>query len=574
MNRPSSPALFLLFPLMAVIGWNLGADVARPNVPADGGISSLHRRIRVARDSMEEFARHLAPIRAARTPEDRMRATMNLANTLPVEGFASWIDGGRFSPRDGMDLMLFTNLLKERWQNEAPESFSLWAMKHDNGDDENLRATWARSEPERLLALFKKHHDDLLEIRVLSQIAEFHPDLALRRFQEMLAAGLPGESGGYIGDLMDKLSRSSPKALEAALDSLPMDRGVRFEAESHLIGQKMLTSFTDEIDKLRERPDGLKLLLSILDRDDNDASRSLDLIDELGKFPESWRRDLVECGHHFMSSRCAMKWFTADLEGHGFDGKEASKVRLSALGFMPAEEALQQMTSIDLSTEDRRKVLGRIFRSLGDSEDEYHSMLSMLASDEDRDFINKSFQPLKATIPNAPSIETPSEWLAAFEKDSGSFENQIWVIRQWDPEKIDILTQQFDNLPSVRKIKLATALMVNGRSPLLGNATAYLIGQPWDATQLREAYSFNQPEEATSEELKAELASDYVFGMAEEDPEGAGRWISALPEGIPKLWAVRNLHTLWKEYDPAAADDWMKSLPVATQNQVKLLGKK
>ncbi|WP_345715586.1 hypothetical protein [Luteolibacter yonseiensis] len=522
---------------------------------------------------MGEFARHLAPIRAARTPEDRMRATMNLANTLPVDGFAAWIDGGRFSPRDGMDLMIFTNLLKERWQNEAPESFFLWAMKQDNGDDEKLRATWARSEPDRLLALFEKHHDDSLEIRVLSQIAEFHPDLALRRFQEMLAAGLSGEGSEYISDLVDQLSRSSPNALEAALDSLPMDRGVRFEAESHLIGQKMLTSFTDEIDKLRERPDGLKLLISILGRDDNNASRSLGLIDELGEFPASWRRALVESGHYFMGSRSAMKWFAADLEGHGFDGKEASKVRLSALYFMPAEDTLRQMASIELSTEDRRNVLSRIFRNLrGGNEDEYHSMLSMVAKDEDRDFISKSFQTLKATVPNAPTIETPSEWLAAFEKDSVRFENHIWVIRQWDSEKLDILTQQFDNLPSERKIKLATALVVNGSSPLRGDATAYLIGQPWDATQLRDAYSFNQSEEATSEELKAELASDYVCGMAEQDPEGAGRWISALPNGTPKLWAVRNLHTLWKEYDPAAADGWMKSLPIATQSQVKSLG--
>jgi hypothetical protein len=61
--------------------------------------------------------------------------------------------------------------------------------------------------------------------------------------------------------------------------------------------------------------------------------------------------------------------------------------------------------------------------------------------------------------------------------------------------------------------------------------------------------------------------------MAQDDPAAASDWIQSLPAGDPKLWAQKNLHSLWSQYDPAAADQWMKSLPAATQTQVKNLGK-
>ena len=44
------------------------------------------------------------PIRGAASPEARMRATLDLANSLPPSEFAAWLDGGFFTLREGAAL--------------------------------------------------------------------------------------------------------------------------------------------------------------------------------------------------------------------------------------------------------------------------------------------------------------------------------------------------------------------------------------------------------------------------------------------------------------------------------------
>jgi hypothetical protein len=567
----------LLFLVMATVGWLSGGNSGKPAIPdAQPETSRSVRPERVLPGRLGETAKRLAPIHAAGSPEDKMRATIELANSLPVSDIAAWLEGGWFNLREGMNFTLFTNILTERWQNEDPEGLILWAIEQHSDSADSLRSAWAESDPERLLALFKERRNDDEEIEMLVEIAGFHPDLALRRFQEMIDSGLAVPAS----ELMEQLAKTSPAALEAILDSLPS--GVRFDAERFLIAGKMRTSFTSELHKLWDRPDGLVLLDYILSLDDPEESDfgsfSSKLLAELANFPDSWRRSLVNSGGYFINRTSALQWLSADLEGHGFGAEEALKIRIVALDSMvyrDPEETLKRMASLNIPTDDREPLIKRAFRDAARiGTEEAQSLFALLTTDEDRETARQITAP-PVSIPFGPKIEidTPAKWLAAMEGRS-EHEKRNWSLsRMWTPEDLSVLKRQFNTLPVERKLNLAPK-MLDSASPLRAEATAFLIRQPWDAKQIQETYSFQQPQKASSEDLKVEIASDYIVSLAEDNPESAGQWITQLPDGQPKLWAAKHLHILWADYDPAAADRWMKSLPTTMQNQVKLLGTK
>jgi predicted phosphoadenosine phosphosulfate sulfurtransferase len=49
----------------------------------------------------------------------------------------------------------------------------------------------------------------------------------------------------------------------------------------------------------------------------------------------------------------------------------------------------------------------------------------------------------------------------------------------------------------------------------------------------------------------------------------ASRWVTQLPAGEPRQWALRNLATSWMPYEPTAAEAWLKKLPAADQTDVR-----
>ena len=73
--------------------------------------------------------------------------------------------------------------------------------------------------------------------------------------------------------------------------------------------------------------------------------------------------------------------------------------------------------------------------------------------------------------------------------------------------------------------------------------------------------------------LAIALASEHAAKIGMENPETAGEWIHSLPDGDAKLWAAKNLQSVWKLYDPEAAERWMNTLPAATQTKVRNLVK-
>ncbi len=365
---------------MALIGWNFGGNsVEKPTLdsqPASTRSSRPERPARIRPGPTGEVAQRLEGIRTASNAADRMRATIALARSLPPAEFAKWLNAAWFTPHGGMEDFVFTRILMERWAKEAPEGLLVWGLKNESDEADTLLNTWAETEPQRILDFFKNHPDDEKELDVLSEIASKHPELALRRLQEMLAAGISSHGTHMAGYVLRELAEKSPAALEAVLDTLPSS--LKPVAERYLIGQKMQNSFTAEFQKLLARPDGAELMVGILS---DSAGLKGRLIEELANFPPSWRARIASDARYFLGEADAAKWAAADLEEAGFTAAQAKEVRTEAasrLSYHQPELALKALAELDLEPEKRNEILSSLFRKFWDKPEEAEPLLALV----------------------------------------------------------------------------------------------------------------------------------------------------------------------------------------------------
>jgi hypothetical protein len=171
-----------------------------------------------------------------------------------------------------------------------------------------------------------------------------------------------------------------------------------------------------------------------------------------------------------------------------------------------------------------------------------------------------------------PKLDNPTDWLtgmAALGADSnGSAYSFTSALRNWDKDKLADLSRQFNAMPADTKRNVANGLLkdnFSSRNPLEADAIRFLIENPEPTPPEDEV---PQNTRANTENNTIRLASRYVGKLARTDPATASDWVRTLPDGQPKLWAQKNLHSLWSQYDPSAADEWFGTLPAATRESV------
>jgi hypothetical protein len=601
--RAGSLAGFLV---MALVGWNLAGKLqtaaevqsSAPKITK----ASEHPGHGTPRSGPSEYAREkMRAIHAAGSPGDRMRATIEMANTLPVSELAAWFTGRWFDSRDGFDLTLFDKIAKQRWMKEDPEGMLQWYIKNNQGVKDNQGAalsflsSWAESDPQRVIGFFKNHPNDRLELMALQGVAKNNPRLALDRLQELIAQGLTtGHPVGYYGQqLMAQLAKNDPASMEALLDSLPAQW--RNQAETALVGQKLNASFPEEIRKLWERPDGMMLFQRCYDGTDGTGDK---LISELGNLPSSWKSSISAYYYKFMNSSNAEKWLNADLEGSGFTPEQAKKIQLGAMGKLAdqkPETVLKQMGDMDLDESSKKSLISSIFRYSNKTPEKTEELLALLGTEEDRQLARNAME-MRSNSQTISQIkvEKPAEWLekaGTMDVNSGNSEQFISMLCQWDKEKISELAGQFRSMPDERKMNVARLLA--GRSgfsydgldsSLRGEAIRYLVTNPDPQDNTQQNHS-TDPTALASSRAQVEweqnhstnttaLASCLAVQWAANDPGAASEWVQTLPAGETKLWAQKNLAANWAQYDPAAADQWVKSLPADARSAVQDFMKK
>ena len=572
---PNKPVVLagaaLGFLAMTVLGWNL-ADQPPPPPAApqpEQTAKVANRPTRHARKSgpPEVVRQRMASIRALGTPEERMRATIELAYNLPVSEIEAWMENRWFNTGQGFDLSLFNKILTERWNKEDPEGLLVWKLKNNSGNAAATLASWAAKEPERVAAFFKNHPNKNLQLQSLAAIAKTNPAFALKCLREMPSSSTSedGMGGYYNKQALAELAKSSPAELQAALASLPAS--LRTQAEAILIGQRLQTSFNDEFGKLIERPDGWKILSDNFSEIPGLGDK---IFDQLAELPAGWKSSIASSPYNLMDASTATKWWNADLEGLGFNAKDAKRIRSAALNRIASkqpEEALKLLGSADLDPGNREAVISNIFANLGSKPEKGEALLALLGSEEEKQ------QARAALAANSDSgseqkIEKPADWLdkvATIDLKSGNSYQYLSMLREWNPEKIAELGNQFRVMPDDQKNQVAQVIASNNSysrnlgPALVGDAIRYLVAQPADPEATRQGRS-NDP---------IAQASNFAVNWSKTDPAAAGTWVQSLPAGDARLWAQKNLAANWAHYDPAEAAQWVKTLPASERAQVQ-----
>ncbi|MEY3897285.1 MAG: hypothetical protein RLZZ214_2806 [Verrucomicrobiota bacterium] len=566
------------FLAMAAVGWNL-ADGSRPApVAAEAATPAGKRAERPTRAVRSTgpatiAGKRLDAIRGAGSPEARLRATLDLANSLPPSEFAAWLDGGYFSLREGAELTLFTKILQERWLLEDPEGLILWSIKNSSGKGRNLLATWAEKEPQRAIDFFKNHPDDAAEMQALTRIAKTHPALALQRLREMATAGISTKGTDHSFSLFRQLADQSPAALEVMMDSLPAK--LRSQAETALSGPRLKASFATEIRALWDRPDGWKIFQANLSGNQELRGK---LFDELANLPPAWRESVASSYYYFINEKNAAKWLDADLTGYGFTPQQAKEFHGNALANLAVsqpEEAIRRMGNVALDVETRQSILSQLLSSVSDDPEKAEALIAKLGSEEDRKLARSALE-ASLTREADPKQVQPADWLEKMggvdPKNAGNAYQYFSMLGQWDSDKLTALNTQFKSMSDDKKQQVAQAIAAARNygfeiNPALsGEAIRYLVAHPPEAP----VASGND----SSDTDPLRMASEYAGRLAVTDPVAASDWVQTLPAGESKLWAQKNLARNWAIYDPKAADQWVKSLPASARSKVQGFMKK
>jgi hypothetical protein len=332
-----------------------------------------------------------------------------LATSLPPSEFAAWVEGDRFNFRKGPELDVFRMILFERWIKEDPASLIPWAIRNNHGQAGRALIALAKDDPQRLIDHCRANPNAKDELQILDEVAKNHPALALQRLQDLSAAGLPSETLQLAKSLLVELAKSSPAALEATLESLPLD--LRREAESALSGQRLVASFSAEIRALWDRPDGWSIFQSNVSDNGELATKMLAQIADL---PQSWKARVAENYYQFINSKNSKDWFNADLESKGFSASQAKTIKersLMALASSDPEFALRNLAGLDIDSGTRERLIANVIRSSNGDSEKTARLMELMTSEEDRQFARDQIK-LSEIAKSDGATQEPAEWLA------------------------------------------------------------------------------------------------------------------------------------------------------------------
>ncbi|RYD22020.1 MAG: hypothetical protein EOP88_09435 [Verrucomicrobiaceae bacterium] len=568
-------AALVVFSTAGLVGWKLAAPPSREKKESasekPGAGKRAERATRHPRSAAADQAgKRMASIRLAGSTDARMRATIDLANSLSPAEFSAWMDGGWFTLRGGPELTLFTKIVMERWKLEDEEGLMVWMIKNGNGQSEMI-AELAKKNPERLIGFFRENPSGSREMVVLWEMVKDHPDLALARFQEIVAGGRWREVQGYAGQLVRNLAEKDPAKLAAAMEDFPP--AVKLQAEIALSGIRMKESFATEIRALWDRPDGWKIFEGQMHSRDGMGDK---LLGELANLPPSWRSELASSPYYLVKKENAMQWWDADLAGAGFTPRDVARIRtqaLSVIGQENPQEAIRRMDELQMDSDNRRSFISSLFGNIGDQE-KAREMVAHLPTEEDRNKANEMLdQRFSPTSPQT-KVEDPADWLAKVAETNparGGMSYQMYsVLEEWDEEKIGALATGFRSMDADKKAVVAQVI-VNGienygrmTNLLAGDAIRYMMENPPPVDDANKGNDNNL----------LSKAGYHAVQLSNRDPAAAGEWVATLPAGETRTWTQWNLLNNWRQYDPKAAGQWEKSLSASDRAALQAIAKK
>lgn len=506
----------------------------------------------------------LAPLRAARNTEERLRATIQLAENIPLADIERWLSSNWFKGGEDMQASLFQRTLLSRWQEADPGGMLEYCFRKDIRITYEFSHDWASREPAAALALIEGHTDPQMRSNMLNQmgaaLAKADPQLLLSRIAAFAKLS-EGENGFGFHGIMNQLADSAPALLESQLATLPWK--VQEIARRSLTKSSLKKDFAGGLAGLVNQKDGVLTFASVVG---SDQELMKSVASDPGSLPPGWLGAVTSGpGSYYLVHGDPARWFDADLAGLGLNENQAANIRtqaLSQLGRKDPEKLKALISGGTLNENEHQVAIQGLVLGLDDKA--AAEWVSKLTQEADRQLAQEA---LTSKMDDGEGGEmTPS---SLFGDIAASGRQISWaetsLIGKWDREQMQALNEEFDALPVDQKAVVAAKFIARDNRELpvefQGKALAYLLENPEARPEQKESQSGGGTPLVNS-------ACNLVARWADQDPGAAAAWVADLPEGTERLWAAKNLATRWAEYEPAAVQRWIGSLSPSERAEV------
>ncbi|WP_367872045.1 hypothetical protein [Luteolibacter sp. Populi] len=545
------PLLAASFAVAAVGGWlAAGRGEALPVTDLAAPAKSPDRK-RIpgsAREMPPEVVARLATVRAAGTPDERLRAMTLLAQSLPVSELAAWYEAGWIPRRQTVDSLQFYHITGKRWLAEDGEGMVRYHLAKDRNRLADACSDWGWQDPTAAFKLLDETKDPqdfgLLVSALAGSAAKGDPPQGLARILRYEAALKENLRSSGADFMIDWIALEAPELLER--ESIGWPDRLRKRALFEITQNSLKKDFAGAVADLAGKADGKEKFLA--------AAVSWELKDQLAahldKLPEGWLPALLDSrnGNHLVRDN-PDRWFDADYAGMGISEKKARELRAAAAKEMAYRnpERLPEILAADLEPAARDNLIRACLTRLQTADPaKAVQMRDHIGLAPDMDGL------WGKVVAEAPSqgplkrLDSPSQIgeLAKWSRDDKSF--AISGMQAWDEGEIQQAIKALGSLPAEdRRVLVDTLTDTDSPGLLRAESIRYLIedqgGAPVNERRLRESCRF---------------ASDW--GVRE--PRAAARWVESLPDGESRLWMAKNVAAAWGNYDPQGAAKWVDSL--------------
>jgi len=562
---------FLGFAVMSVVGWNVSSST--PNNDSEevnpSSKSRSSKRTSFSNKRISDSERYMNAIRHAGSSKERMRAAVAMAMHLDPKDFPKWVAGDLFTFCEGPELDIFRVVLFDRWVRESPETLIPLAGNNRRGQVHRRLKLLAKEQPQIFLEHYQNNPNNKLELSSLESIAEHHPRIASERLKELLDNDLIPGLDRSVSKLIRKLAKHGAPELEAMIDDL--DPKFRKKAEVAIAGERLVHSFSTEVERLYDSPDGWGTLVANLSTHKELTGKLLEHLDDL---PEEW---ISQIGRRVVNSGSAKEWLEVDLENSRLSDSQIIQLRDSALQNLIWKDPEYLLQNISKSSESKKSQL--ISRALARIQGDIEKREDLIAqmNPEDQQLAQELLE--KDTLERSLSNEKdPTAWLDVVSSLDTSKVNSNTLSRQmskWDESQRIEAKSSYNKLPAEQKRNIANLVAEAGRrgsfsdAGFSGAAIKSLIDDSPPAldeieqspdTTFRRDYNPSEPVTA---------GSNYAVWLAEKDSGAAISWVSSLPDGNTKLWVSKNLASNLAQYAPKAVERWVETLPTDTQQKIR-----
>lgn len=557
------------FAAFALAGWQAAAP-EKPASPGSAGTPSAKASKRGPRTAgksavPEDVRQRLAAIHAARTPDERLRATLALAHSLPVSEMERWYQSDWFDFHDGMDANLFYRITRTRWLAEDPEGLMTYFLRRNNDKTHEVAGRWARQDPHAALAFMEgvKNNGDLqrLASAMAGPLAEADPALAAA--QVLKLQKILGENQSWaVSELISALAKNAPGLLES--ESAGWPAALQKTAAKQLVAASLKRDFGGGIAGLRDAPEGKKRFLEAIS---GNQELMKEMVKNPGSLPDGWFAAAASDSPYYIVNDDPGKWLDSDLAAMGFSEEQSSRLLNHAMSYLGSKDPDRALALLDGDTLDeyqRNNLLSNTLSFLA-TKDKARAEAWIATLTDPRE-IEQARQAMEnaSSQTEGRTPPTPSEWLSGLaEKSDSAMWQYARMTQSWDRDQLATATAEFQELPADQKSVVAAKLANNQSSlptPLRAEAIRHLLENPVEPDP-----------EAVKNGAGTELlrsTSNLASTWGREDPAAAGRWIRSLPPGDERLWAAKNLAAQWAEYEPAAARQWASGLPADERKEV------